>query len=178
MPPLTQSKFREALTDPQMRPLQFIYVGLGVTTFFFALIIVFVSSLQIPSTENADGTDSGLILALTIVHFAIALGSFFVAPMLFKRQLANASSAATNGNADGCFAAIRTAMIVRVAIVEASAQLGIVVCFIAATNGVLAQNPSYWINLLTTLLLLAFLIITFPTRKKIENVFASSMSKV
>jgi hypothetical protein len=65
-----------------------------------------------------------------------------------------------------CVSQLRTAIIVRLAIMEGAAFFGLVVCVIGATGGALAAEPKYWVNLASTCVLALFAITTFPAKER------------
>ena len=66
---------------------------------------------------------------------------------------------------------IRSAEIVRMAMYEGVAMLGLVTCLIAITNGVLYDHPIYWLNLVTSLAMVGFAALNFPNSDRLEQTF-------
>jgi Na+-transporting NADH:ubiquinone oxidoreductase subunit NqrB len=65
----------------------------------------------------------------------------------------------------------RSAIIARLAALEGSAFLGLAICTIGATNGILREYPYYWINVLPGAVLIIYGAATFPTKENLVNWF-------
>ncbi len=76
---------------------------------------------------------------------------------------------------DGVMGKIRTAFIVRAAILEAAAMLGLVACVVSIFNGWLRQQPLYWVNLLPAAAFVAFTAVTVPSRDRLERIFVDKI---
>jgi hypothetical protein len=66
---------------------------------------------------------------------------------------------------------LRTAIIVRIALLEGAAMLGNMICLIAAMNGILSFEPLYWCNAASTVALLVIGATTMPTRERVLGWF-------
>lgn len=77
--------------------------------------------------------------------------------------------------ASGYLAAIRTAKIIRIAIIEAAVFFGLVTCFMAVTSRVLYQNPYYWANALSYVIFVVMLLRDFPSREKMTELFRGKL---
>jgi hypothetical protein len=119
---------------------------------------------------------------LSMTHVGFTIVAYLLAPFLFNRTL-NATRLDPGQEADSTRALasqavllLRTAMIVRLAILEGAAFFGLSVCVIGVTGGVMAAEPLYWLNLGSGALLIAFGIATFPTREGLLDILESHFS--
>ena len=72
-----------------------------------------------------------------------------------------------NFNIDKYLQSYRTARIVQLSIIEAPAVFGLVTC-IKSTNGVIQNYPLFLINILSFIILIIYIFVTFPKKNKIE----------
>lgn len=121
--------------------------ALGGAAFWF-----FVTGEKLPQPQEVK-----LINALTTVSMLWAMAAIFVGERLWKNTLAKLDGPAA---ADG---AVQTGYILRLALREGAALLGLVVCLLAALNGVLRAFPAYWVNLAPAALFLFFLAARWPS---------------
>ncbi len=54
---------------------------------------------------------------------------------------------------------------------EAPALFGIVVCLVGSLNGQLHAEPIYWLNLASTVVLVLFVALSFPSRERLVDLF-------
>jgi len=80
--------------------------------------------------------------------------------------------------AEKAIAFIRTSMLIRTAMFEGPAFFGLAVLMIAAQNGVLVSGSWLWINALPLAVLIALIVITFPTREKVITIFENNIKGV
>jgi hypothetical protein len=72
-------------------------------------------------------------------------------------------------------ALIRTGMLIRTALVQASAFMGLVVLLIAALNNVLLTTTWLWVNVIPAGVLFGLIISTFPTSKTMQRIFETNI---
>jgi hypothetical protein len=183
---VTREQFQSVLTDAAVRTFQIIQgaIGAGVAMFFTAVLFV---SQQSPALPDAEAV--GPVNLLSLVHAFVAAAAYAAANFFyttaFKEDKLKEGVAKTlydqqrmpiTDPAEKCLAAIRTATIVRLALWEAPALFGLVVCMIASTNGLLREYSMYWLNLMTGLIFIGLVVITFPNKEKLENIFATYIS--
>ncbi len=123
-------------------------------------------------------TDFDTVRTLTVVHLAflvVNVGvSVFLAQRLFSPETMKemlSGMVDPQAMAQRCAMQQRTAMIVRMALLEGSTFFGLAICMIGSTNGVLARASVYWINLLSLFILVGFGIATFPTKDRLTAWF-------
>jgi hypothetical protein len=136
--------------------------GVGLWAFFF-------TSGAHPAAPGAGALHTMETLSMTHVGFTIV--AYLLAPFLFNRVL-NATrldpgqdAATPRELATQALLLLRTAIIVRLAVLEGAAIFGLSVCVIGVTGGVMESEPLYWLNLGSGVLLIAFGVITFPSRE-------------
>jgi hypothetical protein len=71
---------------------------------------------------------------------------------------------------------LRTGMILRLAFFEAIAFIGLSVCVIAVSTGVVDGHPEFWLNCTTTLILAVFSVMTFPTKERVVQLFNEKLA--
>ena len=152
----------QVLTDGFLKSLQIFYFVFGIG----ALLLLFFVLFQTLSTPDIPvAVDDMVVRMLSVVHLVYGLAGYVLAPLLFRRVLGRGI---TKRNPDRVAKAIRNAYIMRLTLFEGVAYFGLVILLIAAMDGVLALFPQYWLNLLSTLVLLVFLPATFPTRERVH----------
>jgi hypothetical protein len=68
---------------------------------------------------------------------------------------------------------VRTASIIRLAIMESAAFFGLVVCFIAVSDSIMRENPFYWINAISAVFLIGFILLTIPNPDRIGTIYSN-----
>lgn len=166
--------FSDALQDQDIRTIQIIHIALAMGVLLFT-VVVFVLFLTVSSESEPAGSE--LIWLLTILQLVVAGSIYFVARIVFKRQLAAVAASGTKDSL-GYVGSIRTAMIVRLALLEGAALYGLVVCMLAVLNGAMNANPVYWINLAGVVAMLLFVSWNFPTRESIVEIYKTRILTV
>lgn len=187
---VTPAEFSAALDEGQVRILQMLQGAIGFGVFLFVVVVGYMAfgRGEIPGTP-ASGDSIFLIQIMTITHLVLAVGAYVGAGYIFNLQFsdANLEAAMTRTYRDArgveitsaagrCISVIRTAMITRLAILEAPALFGLVVCLLGVFDGVLMQEPIYWINALSAIGLIAFVIRTFPNRTSLEALYREKIA--
>ena len=151
----------QVLTAGFLKSLQIFYFAFGVGALLLLFFVLFqsVSAHDIPLAVN-DAVAS----MLSIVDLAYGMAAYVLAPLLFRRLLARGLAAP---HPERMAVAVRNAYILRLTLFEGVAYFGLVILLISAMDGVLALFPQYWINILSTLVLLIFIPVTFPTRERV-----------
>lgn len=166
---LTATEVERALTQEYLLKSQIIHLALlmGALTFLTAAIFFYAQN------EPNVGVDQSLLDTLSLVHVIYAFGTYSAAPFIFKRQLAgSAKDANPEENPALMFLIrVRTAQIIRLALFEGTAFLGLIVLMQGAINGILHVHPVYWWKVASTAILAGLIILTFPTKAKIMQLF-------
>jgi hypothetical protein len=167
---VTLEQFREVLTPVNVRTTQIINVALGIGVMSFFLVIVYFYFRLQGSGGESPGDDS-LLQVLSMVHIAFAVIAFTAGMILYGVVINLFRKSPLAGTAEGCLRIIRMATIVRLALMEGAAFFGLVVCLFGAVEGLLEEFPVYWLNALSSLAMVAFIVVTFPTRDGLEQTF-------
>lgn len=182
---VTLSEFQSALTPQNIRVIQIIHgaIALGVILFMGVVAFVYFSPTEHAGQyELKDAYD--LIKVLTLAHIMIAAGVYTVARVVFNlllgpsalqggvaKEMKDAQGRAIINSGEKLMTMIRSALIVRLAMFEAPALFGLVICLIAITNGTIYETPAIWLNSVTAFILIGFVILTFPNKEKLEELF-------
>jgi hypothetical protein len=169
---VSRAAFESALTPAHIMTSQILQGALmmGVVLFLFAVLFVFSQGSPVPPGEAEVETVRTLTFAhigLLIVNVGVSLflGQKLFSPEAMKDVLSGLDDPQVI--ALRCAMQQRTAMIVRMALLEGSAFFGLAICMIGSTSGVLANMQVYWINLLSPCLVVGFGIVTFPTKERL-----------
>ena len=163
-PPVEE--FEQLLTDETLRSMAIMQaaLGSGVVMFMFIVIAMYFTY------ESGNG-DTGMIWILTLVHFVLAVNMIFLSFWIYKRRLTAEAvkKLSTTGTIDAaaCLSALRTAIIIRLALLEGAAFYGLVACIVAVMGGSMQENPIYWINLGSAFVMLFFVVWLFPSRERL-----------
>jgi len=171
MPKPTREAFRAALTPADVRALQIIYLAIALGVALFALVVVALYWWQ---TEAVAPTviQASVVQLLTLVHvFTAATVYLFAGPLVYRKVLGTEASGEGSGEGGDVLRRIRTAEIVRLALIEGVAMVGLVACLLGVLFGVLREAPVYWLNLFSTFVLLGFVGRNLPTAERLEAVF-------
>ncbi len=165
-----------------VRPLQVVYLVLMFGVMVFAGVVLFLYSTNV--SESSDG-ETSLLNMLSLVHVVVAFGGFIVSHFLYNAQfhpkrltsVLQGDMRNDEGNliastpTEKCIAIIRTALIIRIAPLEGAAFFGLVTCMVGVTSGLLQQYPEYWANLATSVIIIGFIIATFPNKERVMRIF-------
>ncbi len=183
------SDFKQALTEGSVRVLQIIFLALAAGILVFGFAIILLVSHRAPAVVDSSLLsimNTMSILNIAFAAVAIAAGKFISDRQFSEANLAGAVTKSFRNKAGAsldlspaqrCLAVIRIAFILRVALMEMAAYLGLAVTMMAAVNGIGAIEPAYFMNAATTLPVLAYILINFPTAEKIEEVFKAKIQK-
>jgi hypothetical protein len=95
---------------------------------------------------------------------------------VYRKMLGRAFSAEQRSlSAEAVLSNIRLAGIVRLAVMEWAAFFGLVVLVVATQQSVLQRAPEYWVNVISTVIMFGFVLLTFPTRARLEEVSQTGM---
>ncbi len=179
---LDNLNLEQTISKKDILVLQIIYLALGLGVLIFLTLTLFMNSLDLQEQQMAD---TGFLNILTMVHFLFALifiplsgkvfESFFSEnwwSKIFSRQLKPQLAKITDIG-QKIMLILRTAYILRLAMLEFVAFFGIMVCFLGVISGTLAEYPIYWINLFSAAFFLGFIWLNFPTREKVLDIIRS-----
>jgi hypothetical protein len=185
---LTTVEFQNALTPSLLRQMQIIQVAIPAAPLLYLAVVLILEFTLTPAHAGEAMVETLAILSLVHCIFAIvAYGvSFALFNNLFTEQRLRRSipegSVSTDLLVNLSLMLLRTGMIMRLAFFEATAFIGLSVCVIAVSTGVINGHPEFWLNCTTTLILAIFSVTTFPTKERVVQLFneklASSMTSL
>lgn len=161
----TPSKQALRPSASELRALQVVQTALMGGVIIFGLVVVLLAMR--PPAAGAAAIPQRVLVLLSAVHAVIALGIWALAPIVQGLLLARLRAQA-GPNAALIAGALRSALILRLALLEGPALFGLVICLLAATSGALRATPLYWLNALSALAFLAYGVLRFPTMERLE----------
>jgi hypothetical protein len=177
---LTRTNFENALTPGSLQITRIMQLALMIGVLIYSLC-VFVIYLQYRDLR-ADAYAVDIVSMLTLIHLAFLGGALVLGQLLSLRIFspqglpAALSEADTRRLAEQVVLRQRTAIIVRLAAIDGAAFFGLAICTVGAINGTLQNAPLYWVNMLSTIVLLVFGAVTFPTRERLVGWFERSFT--
>ena len=175
------SEFEKVLDSGELKTTQIIMAALGIGVFLFGMITLVIYELH--EITNVD-RDTDIIQILTIANFIIFLITFTISRYIFESfftmnffsKFYNKEEDTTNSaTAKYWIGKLRTAEIIRSALREASALMGLVVCIYSIQTEVIFSNAEYWINCIPAVLFIGHIIINFPTKEKYINFYQNKI---
>lgn len=163
---LDREKIKEALEGRLMR-MRVIHGAQSGGILVFAVVVWALAK----GGGDAAG-DTGFLPILSLLHAGAALVCAVVGTWMFNMQfsrkyLEKALGRMEEGRESRMIAQFQTAHILRLSIYEGAVFFGLVVCFLAGSQGVLRAAPEYQANFLTPLLFLIYSAMTFPTAERV-----------
>lgn len=182
-------EFREALTSPAVRISQIISFAMAAGVVVYLGVLAIIGLGQDPSIPDPGARATTDML--TIVNFIFMVSAWSIAKLIGERPYAEANlqdaanrefrhrsgEILASSPAEKCLVIIRTADILRLALLEGSAFLGLTTLTIAIAGRQLNSVPLYWINIAPAVVLLLYVARTFPTRERLEEIFAAKIQK-
>lgn len=176
MAPINLNESRQTVTDGDLRMLQMVTVGMmsGVTGFLAVVLIVAGTAAPASLLPGDEQT----VNILSLLHVVVAgLCYALVGPV--SARLLRPQPAGGDDSGDGFpVGRLRPAMIVRLALMEAPAFVGLAVCLIGGITGLLQGRPVYWLNLVSAAVFLTYALMTFPTRTRIDYLVSSRAADI
>jgi len=177
---LTRTHFEAALTPGLLRTMTIMQAALvfGPLLYVIPVFVLFNAGSVIP-----PGPDEFLLAnILSIINGATLLTAGSVGSFLFHQMFSSdwLETVPDENPVTLAFIAVgrlRSAMILRLALFEGAAFLGITVCLLAMINGVLDAEPAYWLNLGSLALFAAFGILTFPKKERLIGWFEEMLTR-
>ncbi len=178
---LTRVSFEEALTSDNLKITRIIQLALIAASLIFALavVLVFLQHQDLRATPaELDNLKTLTIAHLVLLIFTI-IGGRFQSNRIFSPGSFSTATPETDSRAlaQRCVGLQRTAILIRLASLEGASFFGLAICMIGATNGALATEYQYWINLSSVILFLVFGIATFPTKERLADWFEKNFSQ-
>lgn len=178
MQKVSLTDIQHALSDNAVRLFQLVHFAImaGVTTFF--LIVIFMYYFNQGKNETS-GVGIETINMLSIIHLLLFITSLKLSGLFYnttlqqirvESMLEKSAAMGAQNPADSYIAILRTAKIIKLAVLEAPVFVGLVTCFIGVTNNILHQHPYYWINACSYFIFMYLVIKDFPNREKLLNI--------
>lgn len=174
---LSIDDFRAALQPDVVKSMQIIQsaLALGVVLFGSIVAILYFSAGLLEPAEPQE-SEVQLVGLLTVASFALAIIVYSVAPLMEKRVLQQVKNDSSEISLTlQALNAIRSARLVRLAMYESAALLGLVTCFLAVGNRVIFTHPIYWINVVPAAILATYAAATFPNQERLVNTFREKL---
>ncbi|MCX6137861.1 MAG: hypothetical protein NTV54_10240 [Ignavibacteriales bacterium] len=169
--PLARTHLEHALTEGSLRTTIIIRIALmlGIVFFYSAVVLIYA----LPLHKHSGALNEEALTLLSMVHAVFAAGAVFVALFLSQRVLRKdllekACSGKTPEEAAQLIINLhRVSTIVMIVPLEGGAFFGGVICMLAVTQGMMSENPLYWLNAWSAAVLVLAGVLTFPTRERI-----------
>ncbi len=186
---LSITEFKTALTPERVRVGMIIQGVLAAGALLFFFTILAVSSLNQQSSSIEIDLDQLTYMTIACLLFFVvdfAVGHFLYHSKFKPERLEAAYSSDLkdqNGNiipaspAEKAVSLIRTSMFIRTALFEGAAFFGLAILMISAQQGALNTVPWIWLNVLPLLVLLIWVLITFPTANRLVSIFEVKILK-
>ena len=171
---LTRTHFEKAFTPAALRAMAILQSALIAGPLIYVVPMMIV--LQNTGVEKPAEPDFSVLNALSMIHVAALFTALFLGNFLFYRMFSPSRLAGMEELGEEKLALVaaghlRSAVIVRLALLEGVAFLGIAVCVVGITRGILDAEPLYYLNLGSLLVLLIYGLMTFPTKERILSWF-------
>jgi hypothetical protein len=171
---LSGGQIGSAMTPDYLRALAVIHMAVSAGPIIFAVAVVFVMSNIREMTPVPQ--DIVLLNILSLADLLIMASAWFVGTFIFQRLSSSWKTGKNPGNGQNpqierALSSMRNGLIVRLAMIEASAIFGVAVCLIGVMRGVLPKESIYWFNLAPLAMLFGYSITNFPSKSKIVSIF-------
>jgi F0F1-type ATP synthase membrane subunit c/vacuolar-type H+-ATPase subunit K len=168
---LSAGDIQKAFTPDFQRIMLIIHLAIATGAASFAGIIIFIYTT---SAVSAAGTQNDSTVGLlTKVHLGIAAVFFPLAMCLFSMIIKNKLNKNPEMDAMEFLISVRTASIIRLAIMESAAFFGLVVCLMAVSDNIMRENPFYWINAVPAVFLIGFILLNIPDSDRIGRIYSN-----
>ena len=172
--------FKNAIPDQELMLLKIIYGAITAGVSAFLAIVIFMHFTA--GTAAAVKPELAWnITVLSIVHGILLSVIYPLSGILYGRKISAVMAETDASAADGyqepaavvsrIMPVLRTAGIIRLAMLEGVAFFGLVTCFLAVRDGIMAAFPAYWGNLLSCALFMITVIRTFPSKEGITALY-------
>jgi hypothetical protein len=185
---VTEKEFEETLRRRRFpRKLKILQGALTAGVIIFGGVVIGYAVAS--GSRAADQEPGGIPLdILSIVHFLLAVGMWTAAPWIFAYCLrtgwltavapdhTSLSGLNPANPADRCLLVILGATVLRLAMLEGAALLGLVICLLGAVSGEIYARPIYWLNATSALAFVLFSAWTFPGRDRLMDTFRMKLA--
>jgi hypothetical protein len=169
-----EQEFRSALTPRYVRSLRLIALALGGGVLMLLLIAVALTySGLLPEPEHEPSNAGHVLYLFSIMNAVLVIVTFGLASAAPRFLWARMPARRRADTGRRALDAVRAVFIVRLALCEAGALFGVIVCIVGATLGVLRTHPLYWLNAAAALVLLATIAFGFPDEDRLVALYES-----
>lgn len=176
---MSYDEFDKSVPDSSIKTLQIIFVAIGVGVLLFLSVVLV---LYFNNSAAAAETDGEIESMMTIVHVVVFVSMFFVSKYIYNMALGgrlgltgSTSMRAPGSSIDDLLQKIRTAEIIRLALMEMGVFVGLVTLLICVFNGAIYSNSVYWINAFSSIFFWGVIYINFPTKQRIYDTLRNRM---
>ena len=190
---ITEEEFAASLdTSSDLRGMQILSFAFmaGVVSFACVVIFLYFNNAQganiereVPKgqAELLDGLGEVSILPLlSFVHTIMAiacwsLGFYLYEAILRRKRFGSILQVLPGIHSEdpqaGFWVSLRGAFVIKIAMLQAPALFGLIICLLAILSGDIYSSPLYWLNTLSAVVLVLYMASAFPTRDRIVDVF-------
>jgi hypothetical protein len=155
--------------EPAIRATQIIVVALAFGAVSFLGVVAVLTQTQPAAEATLGGAE--FIQALSLAHVFMAPSCWMAAFFLYRLRVSSIevhADADAAGILDDVLGELRSATILVMALFEGPALFGIVIVFLAHTNGSLPEVPYAWGGLLSTAMMMGAASAVIPTNRRLE----------
>ena len=150
----------------QVLAIQVLVAGLVVSALFFAIIVIVFTLPGVVQVQHADsgrgGTNITILTGITLLATATAIP---VSNMLFMNNLNQLKDTSVP------LVQLRTAYVVRFAILEGAALIGLFIILLAAVGDQLIGNYMIWLNAIPFLWMMLVFITNYPSLERLKSLY-------
>ncbi len=182
---ISTADFESALSTGNVSQMAILQaaLGMGVTLFGLVIVVLYLTQAATPDEGAVE-----VLQVLSLAHLALLVGAIVGGRFLFDAQFSDRNlERAAPGKASGSEVAqnpatralmhMRTAIILRLGLLEAPALFGLVVCFLTVINGLAPSHPIFLLNGLSAIGFVGFVVQTLPTRDRLLQMFVERIRK-
>lgn len=177
---LTTQKLHEEITNEDLRNLKTIIsaLNIGVLLFFAVCLFLYFSGDTVINSENLDTSfnDKMLLGALGLTALMIVM-SRIIPNNVFKKN-SEAMTSFHNERSSPVKEAIQvvtTHYIIKFAMLEGAALLGLVTLILSVLNSSLHYNDIYWLAIVPMLVMNSIFILTFPNKERVVQLISDKI---
>jgi len=183
---VTLAEFRSALTPGAVRSGIIVQLTLAIGVLFFLVAVIFISQ-NVPGDQPVS---PDLIEILNTIHALLFITAVYAGHWLFNRRFSSENLERAYGKnfvdkrgrplastpSEKLVLLIRTAYIIRAALLEGAAFFGLMTLVVCAQSGLLNTQPFLWLNAGSALYEITFILLTLPTAERQESLFEERIS--
>ncbi len=148
--------------DINRNPLVLFLIPAAMTAgiLFFICVILFLQSGS--DSFAPENPDTSLVTLMSRIHGFLALVLIFLSHFIYTKVIAKIDKPNLQ--------AYVNAVIIKFALLEAPALIGLVVIFLAGSDGILQSNPAYYLNYLSSVYMVVEFVRFIPVLKRMVAV--------